>query len=174
MITNNIFYCENKWKTELIFDLPPYASFYDMYADGNRFFVKNGMKSEKKYRIMDEKCDYNTMLSYLEDNNAEYLREDPFKNGGTSTVGFADSASVSGGRIPMKLSKPVNEECNVYYTVWDYDSGSVLREGTLHFDRFETEKCIYAGENENNILIEISGVQNIARGKICFHYLKQD
>ena len=174
VITNNIFYCENKWKTELIFDLPPYASFYDMYADGNRFFVKNGMKFEKKYRIMDEKCDYNTMLSYLEDNNAEYLREDPFKNGGTSTVGFADSASVSGSRIPMKLSKPVNEECNVYYTVWDYDSGSVLREGTLHFDRFETEKCIYAGENENNILIEISGVQNIARGKNCFHYLKQD
>ena len=174
VITNNIFYCENKWKTELIFDLPPYASFYDMYADGNRFFVKNGMKFEKKYRIMDEKCDYNTMLSYLEDNNAEYLREDPFKNGGTSTVGFADSASVSGGRIPMKLSKPVNEECNVYYTVWDYDSGSVLREGTLHFDRFETEKFIYAGENENNILIEISGVQNIARGKNCFHYLKQD
>ena len=104
----------------------------------------------------------------------ETTAEDPFKNGGTSTVGFADSASVSGGRIPMKLSKPVNEECNVYYTVWDYDSGSVLREGTLHFDRFETEKCIYAGENENNILIEISGVQNIARGKNCFHYLKQE
>ena len=72
----------------------------------------------------------------------------------------------------MKLSKPVNEECNVYYTVWDYDSGSVLREGTLHFDRFETEKCIYAGEDDKNILIEISGVQNITRGENCFHYHK--
>ena len=172
VITKNIFYCENKWKTELIFDLPPYASFYDMYADGNRFYVKNGMKFEKKYSIMGEKCDYNTMLSYLGDNNAEYLREDPFKNDGTATVGFADTASVSGGRIPVMLSKPVNEKCNVYYTVWDYDSGTVLREGTLHFDRFETEKCIYAGEDDKNILIEISGVQNIARGENCFHFRK--
>ena len=172
VITNNIFYCENKWKTELIFDLPPYASFCDMYADGNRFYVKNGMKFEKKYRITDEKCDYNTMLSYLGDKNAEYLREDPFKNGGTATVGFEDTASVSGGRIPVTRSKPVNEKCNVYYTVWDYDSGTVLRKGTLHFDRLETEKCIYAGEDDKNILIEISGVQNIARGENCFHFRK--
>ena len=111
------------------------------------------------------------------DKNAEYLSKDPFTNNGTVTVRFCDKASVSNGYgaancVPVELSKPVNEECNVYYRVWDYDSGTVLREGKLHFDRFETRKAIYVGETEKNILIEISGVQNAARGENSYHYRK--
>ncbi len=177
VMTNNIFYCENKWKTELIFDLPPHASFYDMYADGNRFYLKGGLQFEKTYRVMNKKCDFNTLISCLGDKNAEYLREDPFKNDGTATVGFRDKASVlngygTRGAVPVALSKPCNEPCTVYYTIWDYDSNTVLRTGELNFNRFETCKPIYTGDYGKILLIEISGVKNVIRGENCFHLCK--
>ena len=176
VLTNNTFRCENKLKTQFIFDLPPVDGFYDMYADGNSFYVKNGWQSEKLYRVNNTDCDYKTMLSFIGDENAQYLNKDPFINDGTVTVGFTDKASLpqspgESGCVPVRLSRPVNEECNVYYTVWDYDSGTVIREGSLRFDRFETVKQIYAGENGKNILIEISGVQNVALGENGFHLI---
>ena len=178
VLTNNTFYCEKNWKSFFIFDLPSYASFYDMYADGNRFFVKGGSAGEKSCRAKDaEEINFKDFISLIGDKNAEYLSKDPFANDSALTVGFCDKASVTNGygaanRVPVELSKPVNEECNVYYKVWDYDSGTVLREDILHFDRFETRKAVYAGENEKNILIEISGVQNVAPGENSFHFRK--
>jgi hypothetical protein len=180
VITNNIFYCEKNWESFFIFDLPPYASFYDLYADGNSFFVKGGLAIERSYKaINNEELTFRQLISLIGDKNSKYLLIDPFINSGMVTVGFRDKASISSGcgagnQVPVELSKPVNEECNVYYKIWDYDSGTVIREGKLHFDNFETQKNIYAGDCGKNILIEISGVQNIARGKNCFHYLKQD
>ena len=178
VLTNNTFYCEKNWKSFFIFDLPPYASFYDIYANGNRFFVKGGSAGEKSCRAKDaEEINFKDFISLIGDKNAEYLSKDPFANDSALTVGFCDKASVTNGygaanRVPVELSKPVNEECNVYYKVWDYDSGTVLREGKLHFDRFETQKTIYAGETDKNILIEISGVQNVAPGENSFHFRK--
>ena len=74
-------------------------------------------------------------------------------------------------RVPVQLSKPMNEACTVGYTVWDYDAGTVLQTGELHFDRLETNKAIHVGTNGRNILIEISSVQNVARGENSFHYI---
>ena len=55
--------------------------------------------------------------------------------------------------------------------MWDYDKNTVLKTGELYFDRFETRKTIYVGEYDRNVLIEISGVQNIAgRNETCYHY----
>ena len=180
VITNNIFYCEKNWESFFIFDLPPYASFYDLYADGNSFFVKGGLAIERSYKaINNEELTFRQLISLIGDKNSKYLLIDPFINSGMVTVGFRDKASISSGcgagnQVPVELSKPVNEECNVYYKIWDYDSGTVIREGKLHFDNFETQKNIYAGDCGKNILIEISGVQNVTRGNNCFHYLKQD
>ena len=176
VLTNNTFYCEKNWGSFFIFDLPPYASFYDLYADGNRFFVKGGLAVEKSYKAIDnQELTYRKLISLIGDKNAKYLWRDPFINDGTVTVGFVDRASVPNGygarnQVPVALSKPINEACTVYYTVWDYDANTVLRTGELHFDRFETSKTIYVGEYERSILIEISGVQNIARGENSFHF----
>ncbi|MBQ4513712.1 MAG: hypothetical protein II969_12020, partial [Anaerolineaceae bacterium] len=178
VLTNNIFYCEKNLKSFFIFDLPSYASFYDLFADSNRFFVKGGSAGEKSYRAIDAKeVNFREFISMIGDKNAEYLSKDPFTNNGTVTVRFCDKASVSDGYgaancVPVELSKPMNEECNVYYRVWDYDSGTVLREGILHFDRFETRKSIDTDGYDCNILIEISGVQNVAPGENSFHFRK--
>ena len=50
--------------------------------------------------------------------------------------------------------------------------GTVLREGRLRFDRLETRKAIYVDEYDCDILIEISGVQNVARGENSFRFRK--
>lgn len=176
VMTNNTFYCEKDWGSFFIFDLPPHASFYDMYADGNRFFVKGGLAVEKSYKAIENKeLTYSKFISLIGDKNAKYLWRDPFKNDGTITVGFADQASVSNGcgagnRVPIELSRPMNEACTVYYTVWDYDAGKILRTGELCFERFETRKTIYVGEYDRNVLIELSGVQNIIRGETYYHF----
>ncbi len=176
VLTNNIFYCEKNWASFFLFDLPPYASFYDMYADGNSFFVKGGLAIERSYKaIYNKELTYRKFISLIGDKNAKYLRRNPFINDGTVTVGFVDQASVSNGcgarnQVPVKLSKPVNEACTAFYTVWDYDKNTVLRTGELRFDRFETGKTIYVGEYDRNVLIELSGVQNIARNKTYYHY----
>ena len=177
VLTNNIFYCEKNWEAFFIFDLPPYESFYDMYADGNTFFVEGGLAVEKSYKATDNKeFTFRKLISLIGDNNAKYLWRDPFKNNGRVTVGFVDQASVSNGcgagnRVPIELSRPINEECAVYYTVWDYEAGTVLRTGELCFERFETRKTICVGEYDRSVLIEISGVQNVARGETYYHYL---
>lgn len=177
VLTNNVFYCENPWKTELIMDLPPYESFYELYANNNRFYVRNDLQIKKSYSVMSQKCDYKTLVSCIGDKDAEYLRKDPFASDSTVTAGFVDPASVrdgcgAGNQVPVDLAKPVNAECNVYYKIWDYDSGSVLREGRLRFDRFETHKTICVDEYGCDILIEISGVQGVARGENSFHFRK--
>jgi hypothetical protein len=175
-MTNNTFYCEKDWDSFFIFDLPPHASFYDMYADGNRFYVKGGLAIERSYKaINNEEFTYRKFTSVIGDKHAKYLLCDPFVNDGTATVGFCDPASVSNGsgasnRVPVKISEPMNDTCTVYYTVWDYGSNTVLRTGELHFDRFETLKTIHVGEYDRDILIEISGVQNIKRGDNIFHF----
>ena len=176
VMTNNTFYCEKDWGSFFIFDLPPHASFYDMYADGNRFYVKGGLAIERSYKaINNEEFTYRKFISVIGDTHAKYLLCDPFVNDGTATVGFCAPASVSNGcgasiRVPVKLSAPMNDTCTVYYTVWDYNNNTVLRTGELHFDRFETLKTIYVGEYDRDILIEISGVQNIKRGDNIFHF----
>lgn len=178
VMTNNTFYCEKDWGSFFIFDLPPHVSFYDMYADGNSFFVKGGLAIERSYKaINNEEFTYRKFTSVIGDKHAKYLPCDPFVNDGTATVGFCDSASVSNGsgasnRVPVKLSAPMNDTCTVYYTVWDYGNNTVLRTGELHFDRFETLKTIHVGEYDRDILIEISGVQNIKRGENHFHFIK--
>lgn len=177
VLTNNTFYCGNKWKTESIFDLPPHESFYDMYANGNRFYVKNGLQIEKSYRVQDKKCDFKTLVSAIGDANAEFLCRNPFVNDGTATVSFRDKASAANGyvarnQVPVELSKPLNEECTVYYTVWDYDAETVIREGEIHFDKFEQQKWIHVGDSDRNTLVEVSGIQNIGLGENSFHYRK--
>ena len=180
VLTNNIFYCEKNWKSFFIFDLPPYASFYDMYADGNRFFVKGGLTIEKSYKAIENKeLTFRKLISLTGDKNAKHLWCNPFKTRGTATVGFVDQASVSNGygarnQVPVELSKPVNEACNVFYRIWDYDSGTVLREGRLRFDRFETRKAIDVEEYDRDVLIEISGIQNAVRGENSFHFRKSN
>ena len=180
VMTNNTFYCEKDWGSFFIFDLPPHASFYDMYADGNRFYVKGGLAVERSYKaINNEEFTYRKFTSVIGDTHAKYLLCDPFVNDGTATVGFCASASVSNGcgasnRVPVKLSEPMNDTCTVYYTVWDYNNNTVLRTGELHFDRFETIKTIPVGEYDRDILIEINGVQNIKRSKNCFHFIKNE
>ena len=147
-----------------------------MYADGNRFYVKGGLAIERSYKaINNEEFTYRKFTSVIGDTHAKYLLCDPFVNDGTATVGFCAPASVSNGRgasnrVPVKLSEPMNDTCTVYYTVWDYDNNTVLRTGELHFDRFETLKTIHVGEYDRDILIEISGVQNIKRGDNIFHF----
>ena len=176
VMTNNTFYFEKDWRSSFIFDLPPYASFYDMYADGNRFFVKGGLQIERSCRVIDGKeVAFRKLVSYIGDRHANYLRTDPFNGLGKASVGFRDRASVSNdsgerNAVPVTLSKPMNKACTVYYTVWDYDAGTVLRTGELRFERFETCKTIFAGALERDLLIEISGVKNCARGENCFHY----
>ena len=180
VMTNNTFYCEKDWGSFFIIDLPPHASFYDMYADGNRFYVKGGLAVERSYKaINNEEFTYRKFTSVIGDKHAKYLFFDPFVNDGTTTVGFCAPASVSNGRgasnrVPVKLSEPMNDTCTVYYTVWDYGNNTVLRTGELHFDRFETMKTIPVGEYDRDILIEINGVQNIKRGKNCFHFIKNE
>ena len=177
VMTNNTFYCEKDWDSFFIFDLPPHASFYDMYADGNRFYVKGGLAVERSYKaINNEELTYRKFTSVIGDKHAKYLLCDPFVNDGTATVGFCDPASVSNGsgasnRVPVKLSEPMNDTCTVFYTVWDYDNNTVLRTGELHFDRFETIKTIPVGEYDRDILVEINGVQNIKRGDNIFHFI---
>jgi hypothetical protein len=56
-------------------------------------------------------------------------------------------------------------------TVWDYDAGTVLQTGALHFDRLETNQAISVDANGRNVLIEISSVQNVVRGENSFHYI---
>ena len=178
VITNNTFYCEKNWKSFFIFDLPPHESFYDLYADGNRFYVKGGLALEKSYKVKGgAEYNYKKMIALLGDENAEYLLTDPFIFSSRVTVGFGDTASTSNGRgasnrVPVKLSRPMNAECTVSYTVWDYDNNTVIRTGELHFDRFETIKAIPVGEYDRDILIEINGVQNIKRGENHFHFIK--
>ena len=180
VMTNNTFYCEKDWGSFFIFDLPPHASFYDMYADGNRFYVKGGLAIERSYKaINNEEFTYRKFTSVIGDKHAKYLLCDPFVNDGTATVGFCDPASVSNGsgasnRVPVKLSEPMNDTCTVFYTVWDYNNNTVLRTGELHFDRFETIKTIPVVEYDRDILIEINGVQNIKRSKNCFHFIKNE
>ena len=96
-------------------------------------------------------------------------------------LSFDDAADLSGyecngarNQVPVELSKPVNEACNVFYRIWDYDSGTVLREGRLRFDRFETRKVIDVDQYDCDILIEISGVQNVALGENSFHCRKSN
>lgn len=178
VMTNNTFYCEKDWGSFFIFDLPPHASFYDMYADGNRFYIKGGLAVERSYKaINNEEFTFRKFTSVIGDTHAKYLLCDPFVNDGTATVGFCDPASVSNGcgasnRVPVKLSEPMNDTCTVYYTVWDYGNNTVLRTGELHFDRFETLNTIPVGEYDRDILIEINGVQNIKRGENHFHFIK--
>ena len=177
VMTNNTFYCEKNWDAFFVFDLPPFESFYDLYADGNRFFVKGGLAIENAYRVMDSKeVNFRKFISMIGDKNAKYLLFDPFRNNGTAKAGFCDKASRANkngmdSRVPVQLSKPMNEACTVGYTVWDYDAGTVLQTGELHFDRLETNQAIHVGTNGRNILIEISSVQNVARGENSFHYI---
>lgn len=108
--------------------------------------------------------------------HAKYLLVDPFRNDGTVKVGFCDKASRANKngmacRVPVQLSKPMNEACTVGYTVWDYDAGTVLQTGALHFDRLETNRAISVDTTDRNVLIEISTVQNVARGENSFHYI---
>ena len=115
--------------------------------------------------------------SYIGDANAEFLCRNPFVNDGTATVSFRDKASAANGyvarnQVPVELSKPLNEECTVYYTVWDYDAETVIREGEIHFDKFEQQKWIHVGDSDRNTLVEVSGIQNIGLGENSFHYRK--
>ena len=175
VLTNNTFYCDKTGDPFFIFDLPPHASFYDLYADGNRFYVKKGLAIEKSYKALDNgEYNYWKLISMLGDKHAEYLLLDPFK--GMAAAGFPDKASVPNGygargSVPVELSAPIDEACTVWYTIWDYDHNTVLRTGELHFDRFETRKMVYVGENDCNVLVEISGVQNIDRGENSFHFI---
>ena len=79
---------------------------------------------------------------------------------------------VARNQVPVELSKPLNEECTVYYTVWDYDAETVIREGEIHFDKYEQQKWIHVGDSDRNTLVEVSGIQNIGLGENSFHYRK--
>lgn len=177
VLTNNTFYCEKNWGSFFVFDLPPYESFYDLYADGNRFFVKGGLAIENSYKgLRNKECNYRGFISMIGDKHAKYLLIDPFRNDGTVKAGFCDKASRANKngmacRVPVQLSKPMNEACTVGYTVWDYDAGTVLQTGALHFDRLETNQAISIDTNGRNVLIEISSVQNVVRGENSFHYI---
>jgi len=110
------------------------------------------------------------------DKHAKYLLVDPFRNDGTVKAGFCDKASRANkngmdSRVPVQLSKPMSEACAVGYTVWDYDAGTVLQTGELHFDRLVTNRAISIDTNDRNVLIEISSVQNVVRGENSFHYI---
>ena len=116
------------------------------------------------------------MISMIGDENAKYLCKDPFRNDGTVKAGFCDKASRANkngmdSRVPVQLSKPMSEACAVGYTVWDYDAGTVLQTGELHFDRLVTNRAISIDTNDRNVLIEISSVQNVVRGENSFHYI---
>ena len=121
------------------------------------------------------------MLEFYE-NNADFKKYVDYVGGQILKgfqlryVYFIDKASRANKngmacRVPVQLSKPMNEACTVGYTVWDYDAGTVLQTGSLHFDRLETNQAISVDANGRNVLIEISSVQNVARGENSFHYI---
>ena len=174
VLMGNTFYYTGLRNTPYI-TFPKYACALDLYAAGNRIYAEDLSEKNKGFSVGDEKLNYSTFLEWLKvgEDAFTYLTEDPFAD--EATVSFKDPASTALGKgldnyIPVVLSKPLKQESRVSYTVWDYDTNEVIRTGMLTFGRFESEKAIYIGEYDRNVLIELTEAEGVGMGENSFHY----
>ena len=176
VLMGNTFYYTGLRNTPYI-TFPKYACALDLYAAGNRIYAEDLSEKNKGFSVGGEKLNYSTFLEWLKvgEDAFTYLAEDPFAAEATVSVSFKDPASTALGKgldnyIPVVLSKPLKQESRVSYTVWDYDTNEVIRTGTLTFGRFESEKAIYIGEYDRNVLIELTEAEGVGMGENSFHY----
>ena len=173
ILTNNVFGFGRDGRTVL--DPPAQEAFYDMYADGNKFYIERGKATDKVFNMLGDIVDYHGFVEAIGDKNAEYLTENPFLDDGTASVAFKDAASVArdnqqANYIPVVVSKPLRKEFKVSYTIWDYDTGEEIRSGVLEFGQFDRQQEIYVGDGTTNVLIELTGAKDIQLGSQTMHY----
>ena len=174
VLTNNVFYYTGE-KLAPIIDFPNYESVTDIYSAGNRVYMAGLAESNKAFRAEGNMLSFKAFKNRIGDTTSKVLTENPFLDDGTATVAFRDLASEALGKglsnpIPVVLSKPLDKESRVSYTVWSYDTNEIIRTGVLTFGAFESEKAIYIDEYDENVLIELTESENILIGEKSFHY----
>lgn len=172
ILENNLFVLA-KDRTK-IFDLPPYESFFDMTASGNRYYIERGKASDKVFSVLGSRMDYAGFSEVIGDETAVYLSENPFLDDGSASVQFKDALSLSSGvgisnYVPVVLSKPLRKEVSVSYILRDYDTGEELGSGVLKFDPYNTEKVIYTGDGNSNVTVELLSAKDIRLGEGTTH-----
>ncbi len=173
ILTNNTFYLGRE--NTKMFEFTQYESFYDMYADGNKFYIEGGSPEDCAYRgLYGQEVNFEDLKVMIGDESAEFYAENPFLDDGKATVSFKDEASVSLAEtlpnyIPVVLSKPLIKEVSVSYTIKDADTDEVIGSGVLEFSSFDTQKVIYVGEDNRNVVVTLSDAKDIKLGEFTTH-----